>query len=210
MFAFGARVDWILDRGELGKRESGQSQQDYRGAHSPADLKARVAVNLGCHGALARADAEQGVAERPLDQHEDHERHIQRDLVEAVDLIGVGGPARLGGEEREGCGKQMTQGGRDSIQERTERACPTTGTGANGFAKGAMKLLESYSTPRKIGRTLCQEGADALNEIIATGHLLLKRRLQLKLLSHVRVQLGIEQTLVSGIGARRPGGQACR
>ncbi len=85
---------WIED--ELGEREPGQGQQDHGGADGPTDLKARIAMDLGGDSALARAEAEQGVAERSLDQHEDHERYIQRDLVEAVDLVGVGRPARWG------------------------------------------------------------------------------------------------------------------
>ncbi len=85
----GARVGGVLDRGELDERDHREHNEDQRGPQRPADLQARVAVDLGGHGALALAELPERISERPLDGHEDHERDVQRDLVEAVDFVGV-------------------------------------------------------------------------------------------------------------------------
>ena len=120
--AAGARVRRVLDRAELGERQHRERHEDHRRSDGPADLQAGVAADLRRHGALARAELDQRVDQRALDRHEDHERHIQRDLVEAVDLVGVRRSARLRGEEREHWVEQMAQGGGDSIQAWTGRA----------------------------------------------------------------------------------------
>src|SRR5436190_23215746 len=61
--------------------------------------------------------------------------------------------------------------------------------------------------PLELGRPLGQEGLDALHEVARRGHLLLRRRLELELLVHARVDPGVELTLRAGVRAGRPGGQ---
>src|ERR1035441_8200042 len=94
-------VGRILDRAELGEREHGQRQQDHGGGGRPADLQAGVAADLRRDRALARAELDQRVHQAALDQDEDRQRYVERDLVEAVDVLGVGRTARQRGEEGE-------------------------------------------------------------------------------------------------------------
>ena len=63
---------------ELDERDDPDHHEDERGADRPADLQARVAVDLGGHGALARAELDQRVDERALDadEHDDADREF--------------------------------------------------------------------------------------------------------------------------------------
>ncbi len=65
-------------------------------------------------------------------------------------------------------------------------------------------------TPPKEGNSLLHEGADALREVPAGGHLLLDLRLQLELLLQPGVHAGVELALAAGIGARGALGQVPR
>ena len=85
---------WML--AELGEREGGQHDEDQRGADRPADLQPRVAADLGGDGALARPELDQRVEQRALDADEDDERDAEDELVERVDLVGIGRAAALG------------------------------------------------------------------------------------------------------------------
>ena len=73
-----------------------EDHEDHRGAHGPADLEVRVAVDLGGDAALAGAELDQRVEQRALDADEDHDRDREDDLVERVDGVGVRRAARLG------------------------------------------------------------------------------------------------------------------
>jgi hypothetical protein len=85
-------------------------------------LQARVAADLGGDGALASAELDERVDEPALDQDEDHQRDVEGDLVEVVDVVGVRRPARQRGEESEQGMMQSAHGGGDSIQARTGKA----------------------------------------------------------------------------------------
>jgi len=119
--AFRTRVGRVLDRGQLGERQHSQAQQDHRRRCRPADLQAGVAVDLRRHRALALAELDQRIAEPDLHREEDDQRDHQRDLVQRVDLFGVGRRALGRRKEREQCG-EVSQGGADSIQAWTVRA----------------------------------------------------------------------------------------
>src|SRR5215211_3407916 len=62
--------------------------------------------------------------------------------------------------------------------------------------------------PREPGRTLAQEGLDALHEVARRGHLLLDRGLELELLVHARVEPRVELALGARVGPRGPRGEA--
>jgi hypothetical protein len=116
--AVGSRVGRVLDCAELGEGEHGEREQDHCGADRPAALQPGVAADLRSHRPLAPAELDERVDEASLDQHEDHQRNHEDDLVEAVDVVGVRRAAGQRGEERERWLEQMAQGGGDSIQHR--------------------------------------------------------------------------------------------
>jgi hypothetical protein len=87
------------DVAELDEGDDRDDDEDQRGADGPADLQARVAADLGRHGALARAELEEGVDEGALDGDEHDDAQREQQLEQAVDVVGVGGAAVLGREE---------------------------------------------------------------------------------------------------------------
>jgi hypothetical protein len=60
--------------GSIAKVKTARTTRIDRGADRPADLQARVAVDLRGDGALARAELEQRVDQRALDADEDDDR----------------------------------------------------------------------------------------------------------------------------------------
>src|SRR3954470_11034371 len=83
----------------------------------------------------------------------------------------------------------------------------SAGSKAEGSIWTARSASASALGPREIGRPLGQEGLDAFHEVGGRGHLLLRRRLELELLVHARVDPGVELTLRAGVRAGRPRGQ---
>src|SRR3954451_7484986 len=83
------------------------------------------------------------------------------------------------------------------------------GSKAEGSIWTARSASASALGPLEIGRPLGQEGLDAFHEVGGRGHLLLRRRLELELLVHARVDPGVEPALPAGARARRPGPQTC-
>ena len=62
----------------------------------PPDLEPRVAADLCSHAAPSGSVADERVHEHPLDRNEDGESHVEHELVEGVDLVGVGRTSGLG------------------------------------------------------------------------------------------------------------------
>ena len=143
---------------ELDEGHDGEDDEDHRGADRPADLQARVAVDLRRHGALARLELEQRLEQRALDAEEDDERDREDELVERVDVVGVGragvvlrgeeGPERRGGEQQgedhrghgRNCGAtgQHAQHGRHEAPQcidRPGRAASSRAPGGAGLAR---------------------------------------------------------------------------
>ena len=76
--------------------DHGEDDQDQGRAHGPAQLERRVAADLGGLGAAAAGPVlDQRPDQRALDDQEDHDRDVERDLVEGVDVVGVRRAARL-------------------------------------------------------------------------------------------------------------------
>ncbi len=131
---------------ELDEGEGGQDDEDERGADRPADLQARVAADLGRHEPLARAELDQRVEEGALDADEDDDRDGEDQLVERVDLVGVGRAPALGreriGESGAGEGQQRGQGDEDGEGE----AARTSGGRGPGPGQGARIVFTGRRT----------------------------------------------------------------
>src|SRR5215210_9351278 len=78
-------------------------------------------------------------------------------------------------------------------------------------AEGSIWTARSASAsglgPLELGRPLAQERLDALHEVAGGGHLLLRRRLELELLVHPRVDPRVELALGARVGPGRARGQ---
>ena len=84
------------DRAELDERDHREDDEDQRGAERPPDLEPRVAADLCSHSAPSGSVADERVHEHPLDRNEDGESDVEHELVERVDLVGVGRASGLG------------------------------------------------------------------------------------------------------------------
>ena len=103
----------VLDPGQLDEGDDGDEDEDHRGADGPADLEARVAVDLGGHAPAAGLELDQEPDQRALDADEDDQRHHEDQRVELGDVVRVRRRAALGeedpGEDVEGGGARRRQ-----------------------------------------------------------------------------------------------------
>ena len=198
---------WIEE--SLANVSDRERHEDHRGADRPADLQARVAVDLRGDRALAGAELDQRVEQRALDGDEDDERDDQRDLVEAVDAgsrsasrptAGVKNASVVEKRDAPKAAGILFSPGRDALDDECHLA--------DGSAGGLYRPAIAHHAAREARRALLDEGHRALQEVLAPGHLVLDLGLELELLGHPRVQPVVELALGPGVGARRPGGQA--
>ena len=161
----------VLDVVQVHERDHGEHHEDQRRAERPAELERRVSADLdGLGAAAARAVAHERPDQRALDDQEDHDRHVERDLVERVDVVGLRRSTRFRGEgvgQRAGRGDQKCEQGRREGGEQHE-TCTAPGQGAAHHIPGPDKRSTSWRLPR-CGRQAASQAGRAAPRTAAAG-----------------------------------------
>ena len=138
----------VLDVVEVHEGDHGEHHEDQRRAERPAQLERRVPADLsGLGPAAARAVAHQRPDQRALHDQEDHDRHVERDLVERVDVVGVRRSARFG---REGVGQGAGRGDQEGDEAAARAASSTRRVRRRGKARRIISLVRTSAPLRAV------------------------------------------------------------
>ena len=151
----------VDDARQLDEGHDGEHDQDQGGGDRPADLQARVAVDLGRHGALLGPELDHRVQQRALDDDEHDGRDVQDDPVQRGDLVGVRRSPGLRGDEvgqrRRSEHQRADNGERHGQAESGKRPAAALGVVACGLKAadsihGRGQFVAARSRPGHAGR----------------------------------------------------------